>query len=400
MNGTIIAGGGRGLTFAHMISVSKEIKKANVNVKALVDINTSIHKKLKDSLCRYGLNETEVMSSFEEALEKFGPEVAQSVFIATPNTTHAKLTKLALQNNRHVFLEKPIAANWNDAADIVKAAQNSKQIIYMGLLLRCSRYYSWIHEIANSGILGNLVLIQMNERLDLDHSSAYRRGWRRLKANSGGLLNEKCSHDIDIMCWLKKAQSEPVGVFSYGGGEMFPDKKTPSDKCSTCSDKSCPFRRHNLEELNNQEYVHSLDLNMQDTCIFKTDANVHTYQNLNVFFSDGTQGIFSITLYSGDPDRDIIIHGTEGYLAGSLNSGKFKVNIYRNNKTMIYDTSIVNDPKGGANSIVSGFFETIINKEKPLADVVEAATASRIAFAADLSVAEARKVALSEFPYF
>jgi predicted dehydrogenase len=254
--------------------------------------------------------------------------------------------------------------------------------------------------MVSAGTLGTLVTVQMNERLDHEHSSAYRRRGRRLKANSGRLMNEKCSHDIDIMCWLKEGQGEAVEVFFYGGDQMFPKKETPSDNCSTCSDRTCPFRLQNVEELNKQRYVHSLDLKMQDSCIFKTDANVLTHQSMTVIFSDGCQGTFHITLYSGDPDRDIIIHGTEGYLAGSLNSGKFTVNTYRGNKTMVYDTGVVNNQHGGADGEVTReFFYAIMNGGAPEAKVIDAATASRIAFAADLSVLQGRKVSLNEFPY-
>lgn len=400
MNGVIIAGGGRGLMFAEVIALDKEIKKLGVKVMALVDTNKSIHPKLRRSLNEFGLPETQVLSSLEEALNVFTCKESQSVFIVTPNPTHAKLTRMALDAGRHVFLEKPIAANWADAVDIVNAAGNSNKMVYMGLLLRYSRYYKWIREIITAGTLGNLVMVQMNERLDVDHSSAYRRGWRRLKANSGGLMNEKCSHDIDILCWLKESQGKPIEVFSYGGDHMFPKKGTPSDKCSECNDKTCPFRIKNLEEFNDQRYTHSANLDIYNTCTFKTDANVHTHQSMTVIFSDGTQGLFNITLYSADPDRDIIIHGTEGYLAGSLNSGKFTVQTYRDNKTTVYDTGIKNNQHGGADSDVTReFFHAIMDSGAPEAKVIDAATASRIAFAADLSVQEGRKVALNEFPY-
>jgi predicted dehydrogenase len=397
MSGTIIVGAGRGLAFAKMLN--GHLKKLNCKVLALVDINKTVHPKVRQRLDSYGACDTLVMSSLSEALKKFGPEEADSVMVVASNKAHAELTLQALAAKRHVFLEKPIAANLEDALAIASAVANSDRVVQLGFVLRYSSYYRKIREVAASGKLGRIVMLQINERLDLDHSSTYRRAWRRKQANTGGFMNEKCSHDMDIFCWIKQGQAVPVEVFSCGGMELFPPKPEAPEKCADCLDETCPFRR-NLEEMSKSEFDHSPDLNMQATCTFKTDADVLNHQSVIIRFSDGAQAIFTITAYSGDPDRDIIIHGTEGYLAGKLNEGSFYVDDYRSRKREVFSSGILNDQHGGGDDgVLSEFFGCIENGAKPTATVADGLLSSQLAFAADMSVQKGRKISLSELNY-
>ncbi|OGV47689.1 MAG: hypothetical protein A2X49_08090 [Lentisphaerae bacterium GWF2_52_8] len=398
MPGTIIVGAGRGLAFAKMLN--GELKNLNRKVLALVDINRAVHPKVRQRLDTYGAAETLVMNSLSEALGKFGPEEADSVMVVASNKAHAALTLEALAAGRHVFLEKPIAADWADAVAIASAAAQTDRVLQLGFVLRYSSFYRKIREIAASGKLGQIVMIQVNERLDLGHSNTYRRAWRRKQAATGGFLNEKCSHDLDIICWLKQGQAVPLEVFSYGGMELFPPKPEASEKCADCKDMTCPFRR-DIDKLANLEFDLSIDLNMQASCTFKTDADVLNHQSVIIRFSDGTQAVFTITAYSGDPDRDIIIHGSEAYLAGKLNEGSFYVTDYRSKKREVFSSGILNDQHGGGDDgVLREFFECIDNGTKPAATVADGLLSSQLAFAADKSVREGRKISLSEFEIF
>ena len=50
------------------------------------------------------------------------PEI-DILYIATPHSSHASLTIKALQNNKHVLCEKPIALNYNDAQQMIDASE-------------------------------------------------------------------------------------------------------------------------------------------------------------------------------------------------------------------------------------------------------------------------------------
>ena len=391
MHEVIVAGSGRGYLFASILNEYR-LFKDRCHVAAMVDIAKEHHAGLREKLDRAGLHNTEICTTLDEALAKYPKEKADAVLVVTPNTTHAELAEKTLAADRNLLLEKPIAADWEDARRILHAARGSSRTIQLGFVLRYSHFYQKLHELSKQ--LGHIVMIQSNERLSFDHSSAYRRGWRRHLSATGGLMNEKCCHDLDIIRWLKKKHAEPVSVYSIGGYDLFPEHPEKPLYCEDCSDSKCVFRR-DIEKLKQNLNV-NLDVYRQ--CIYHTDADVMTNQSATILFDDGTQAIFTIALYAGsDEQRDIRILGTEGQLIGDLKYGRIELLLYRENTHEIFEL-----PGGmhgdGDPLILDDFFRCIDEKKQPEATVEDGVLASRIAFAANLSVKERRIVNLDEFP--
>ena len=392
MHNVIIAGSGRGLLFANLLT--GPMFKERCRVTAMVDINTSHHARLREILNHSGLQETEICTTLDEALSKYPKEKADAVLVVTPNTTHAELTEKVLAADRNLMLEKPIAADWKDAVRIFRAARGTKRTIQLGFVLRYSLFYQKLHEL--SGQLGHIVLIQSNERLSFDHSSAYRRGWRRHVRATGGLMNEKCSHDLDIIRLLKKGHAEPVSVYSVGGQDLFPAHPEKPMRCDDCEDSKCVFRR-DTEKLKQNIYAMNADIEIYRQCMYHTDADVMTNQSVTILFDDGTQAIFTIALYAGrDEQRDIRILGTEGQLIGDLKYGRIELLRYRENTHEVFE--LPGGMHGGADPLIlDDFLRCIDEGKQPEATLEDGVLASRLAFAANLSAKEKRIVNLEEF---
>jgi predicted dehydrogenase len=390
-NGVIIVGSGRGSLFARII-----IEGGQRVVAAMVDSNTEIHEPLRQRFREeYHSPDTLVMGSLEEALVRFPQAQADSVLIVTPNHTHAEMLRLALTARRHVLLEKPVAADDADLRRIAALVAATDRIVQVGFVLRYSRFFRKIKQLIDDGTIGRVVMMQINEWLDFAHSgTAYRRGWRRHQALTGGFLNEKCSHDLDLLCWFKDGQALPTRVYSAAGTEMFPPKDTPKN-CLECDDRPCPFRYHQPPfqlrfQLKNDEKNDS-------RCVFRSDADIFNHQSVIITYSDGTQGLLTLASYSGEPGRTLNIHGTEGYLRGNLERGELELAVYRRSGAKLEPIPLLldDDGHGGGDSfILPEFFDCIERGVPPSSSVKDGLRASAIAFAADDSAASGQAVDL------
>ncbi len=416
--GVIIAGAGRGMTFAKLIAAANpdsrqnsvqscadwlhissntSTRQMNRYVSAIVDTNRENHKKIRQELNSCGLANAGVYASLEEALKAVPETEANAVMIVTPNTTHAELTELALNYNRHVFLEKPIAASWQDVVRINNAAQaHPDRVVLLGFVLRYSNFYRRVKDICDSGVLGKIVMIQANERLSHEHSTSYRRGWRRKIAATGGAMNEKCSHDLDIICWLKESQSFPVSVFSCGGQKLFEAPPGTPELCSQCKDRTCPFRM-TPEKLRKAKGSFKRDAGAINQCVYHTDADVKTEQSATIIFDDGTQAVFTMLMYSGMPGRDIVIHGTSAMLTGNCEDGTVKITYYRTGEVVDRSAKKSEWHGGGDAMVLNDFFDCIDMNGLPESRLNDGINATRLALASDLSADENRLVKLSEF---
>ncbi len=391
--GVIIAGSGRGSAFAGSI-----IAEGKRRVVAMVDNNTAIHAALKQRFAEeYGSPETAIVGSMEEALRRFPKSEADTVLIVTPNHTHAEMLRLTLEAGRHALLEKPVSADYDDLLRIARMTADSESVIQLGFVLRYSPFFRAIKETIDSGRIGRVTMIQLNEWLDFAHSgNAYRRGWRRSHALTGGFLNEKCSHDLDLLCYFKDSQAEVTRVYSVAGTQMFPAKETPAN-CLSCEDRQCPFRYRKSPYV---AYQLADTSERNNKCVYHSDADIYNIQSVILTFADGTQGILTLVPFSGEPGRTLTIHGTEGYITGHMEKGELKIAVYRESgmelKTIPLD--LADDGHGGGDSfILQELFDCIENGTAPAATVYDGLRASAIAFAADASAGSGQVVELSDW---
>lgn len=376
----IIAGSGRGLFFAEVLGTV-----LHYPVAALVDINQEIHEKLKVRLAEYGLKDTAIFSTLEEAIAAC-PE-ADRVMIVTPNRTHAALLETALKAGKHVLLEKPVASFAEDVDKIEQLYAQTDKVVQLGFVLRYSSFYRRVVELIEQGAIGQVLMIQMNERLSALHGSCYRRQWRRLIANTGGFMNEKCSHDLDLMCWFKAKQAKPVSVFSVGGRHLF-QRPAPSDSCKNCAESNCPYRAQDAR-IFGQQYQQHIDVDSEYKCVYATDADVLNHQHVTVQFSDGSHGHLSLIATSAREERDLFIHGTKGCLEGQLETGKIQLTTYGMENTTEDCSVKLSDMHGGGDQLLlEEFYDCIDRNISPSASLADGILATRIAFAADRSVEE------------
>lgn len=380
-NFIIIGGGARGIYFTEILENELQCK-----VKAIVDTyvegNPFIVKRLKEA----NIKDVEIINSFEEALERYPSTQVDGAFIMTPEWTHASIFKRLIKGNYNIFLEKPIATTKEDIYEIGRIAKTYPNVIQVGFVLRYSLFYRKIKEWIEEDTLGHIVNITMSERLTIDHGVKFKRSWHRMKEYTGGFINEKCSHDLDLMCWFKEKEAKPIGVFSLGN-RGFAKLSNGEKKCSDCQKTDCLYRDDLSQYIKFVEGKVLLDQTASGvgTCIYGNDSDIHDNQSVLVQFDDGSHGNFYSIAMSDQHGRDVLIHFEYGLIVGNLEKGVLEKHDYRTKDISHFKLEGMNMHGGGDTQVVKEFTECILTHSKPYASVDDGLRASLLAFAADES---------------
>lgn len=127
---------------------------------------------------------------------------ADVINIATPNGMHATQALQALQANKHVVIEKPIALTKADAEKIIFKALHAHKHVFAVMQNRYSPPSAWIKELIDSGKLGKIFMVQLNCYWNRDERYYKKGNWHGSKEQDGGTLFTQFSHFIDILYWL------------------------------------------------------------------------------------------------------------------------------------------------------------------------------------------------------
>ena len=126
-----------------------------------------------------------------------------AIVIATPVVTHHTLSRQALEAGKHVFVEKPMALDGEDAEGLVQLAEERELVLMPGHLLLYHPGVRKLKELVDSGELSGRVLVVYGNRQNL--------GQIRKDENALGSLG---AHDLSVILHL--VGEEPVECHAHG----------------------------------------------------------------------------------------------------------------------------------------------------------------------------------------
>jgi predicted dehydrogenase len=130
------------------------------------------------------------------------PEI-DAVVIATPASSHYSLTKQALQNGKHVFVEKPLALNTVEAAELVQLAAQNGRLLMAGHTFLYNAAVRYAKKLLDEAELGQLYYIY-SQRLNLGQVRSDVNAWWNL-----------APHDVSILLYLMNGEL-PISVSATG----------------------------------------------------------------------------------------------------------------------------------------------------------------------------------------
>ena len=134
-----------------------------------------------------------------------------AILLTTPHSLHAKHTIQALQNGKHVFVEKPMATKSIGAKKMLITAKKYNKTLAVGHNRRFSSVCDYILKIYNQKKIGKILHIDAN--FSASGALNYKKNfWRaNRKESPGGAIAGLGIHMIDLMCFfggkIKSVQS-------------------------------------------------------------------------------------------------------------------------------------------------------------------------------------------------
>lgn len=162
--------------------------------------------KSKDDLNDSLKSNYQLFTDYKEAIINTKPD---AVCISTYPDTHKEISLFALENNCHIFLEKPIAADLKGSREIINKAEELGKKLVVGYILR--HHPIWIKFIMESKKLGKPVAMRMN--LNQQSSGETWDVHKNLLASLSPIVD--CGvHYLDVMCQI--TESKPLSVSAIG----------------------------------------------------------------------------------------------------------------------------------------------------------------------------------------
>lgn len=185
-----VIGCGNIANFAHLPNL---LKIKQIDLVATCD---KMEERAKQAADRFKANR--FFTDYKEVLEL---KDLDAVIIATPPDTHKEIAIDAIKSNKHVFLEKPLAVNLDDAHEIYKRWKQSNVKFAVGFCLRHHGMFRYAKELIENNVVGEPVAL-WRIAIGVAIGVLPPMGWLVDKKRSGGMVVENAIHIIDSFIWF------------------------------------------------------------------------------------------------------------------------------------------------------------------------------------------------------
>jgi predicted dehydrogenase len=176
-------------------------------------------EKAKDYALRHGISKW-----YSDALELLHDPEINAIYIATPPHAHRELTLLAASLGKPVYVEKPMARNYQECLQMIDACKKAKVPLFVAYYRRALPHFLKIKELLDQGEIGEIRTVHINLKQVLTPNlvSSSSENWRVIpEIAGGGYFYDLASHQLDLLDFFFGKITQATG-FSANQAKAYP----------------------------------------------------------------------------------------------------------------------------------------------------------------------------------
>ena len=130
------------------------------------------------------------------------PDV-NAIYVATPPSSHATFAIMAMKAGKPVYVEKPLAASYEDCARITSISERTGVPCFVAYYRRYLPYFLRVRQILDEGLIGRVLNVQVRFAVpprELDYNHPENLPWRlQPDIAGGGYFYDLAPHQLDLL---------------------------------------------------------------------------------------------------------------------------------------------------------------------------------------------------------
>lgn len=140
---------------------------------------------------------------YTDAQSLIDDPAVNAIYIATPPSSHATFAIMAMRAGKPVYVEKPLAASYEDCSRINLISQKTGVPCFVAYYRRYLPYFQRVKEIIDYGTIGKIINVQIRFSVpprDLDYNCSQNMPWRlQPDIAGGGYFYDLAPHQLDLL---------------------------------------------------------------------------------------------------------------------------------------------------------------------------------------------------------
>jgi len=368
----------------------------------------------------HDLSDDRCFTSWEELID--AGQIGDAAIVTTQDQMHVEPAIAAMNAGYDVLLEKPMAHTLEGCMQLVHAAERTGRVLQICHVLRYAPFWRKLHEILDSGALGELITVEHRENVAFWHMAhSFVRGNWRNKALSSPMILAKCCHDMDALVWnlnqRVKRLSSVGSLLHYRAESVGPE--IPARCTDGCPiEPSCPFSAIGIyvdyertfpgmaaragefgvdpaapdlwpinvitADYSRAGRLAAIQNGPYGRCVYRCDNDVVDHQSVLMELESGASVNMVMHGHSNEEHRSMRYDGTKATLrARALEPGEIEINYHGGKTERILVDSGALGHGGGDEGIMHDFVRVLRGEIAPLTTARVSLESHLMAFAAE-----------------